>query len=76
MENLFDRRFKTMKDFESWAVNYVDFLVWDLDDPKVLKSEDTCLIGSQQMLDALGDLPSNKYIRLFITLLEGYSYTE
>lgn len=76
MEILFDKRFKTMKDFEAWAANYVDFLVWDLDDPKYIKTDDTCLIGSQQMLDVIGDLPSNKYIKSFISILEGYSYKE
>ena len=76
METLFDKRFKTMKDFEAWAANYIDFLVWDLDDPKLIKTDDTGLIGSQQMLDIIGDLPSNKYIRSFISMLEGYSYNE
>ena len=76
MENLFDRRFRTMKDFESWAVNYVDFLVWDLNDPDKINTDDTCLIGSQQMLDMLGDLPTNKYIKSFISILEGYSYKD
>ena len=76
MESLFDRRFRTMKDFESWAVNYVDFLVWDLNDPDKINTDDTCLIGSQQMLDMLGDLPTNKYIKSFISILEGYSYKD
>lgn len=76
MVPLFDRRFDSMKDFETWSENYIDFLVWDLDDPKLFKSSDTAAIGAAQMIEVLEKLPSNKYIDSFINSLNGYTFEE
>lgn len=76
MVPLFDGRFDSMKDFETWSENYIDFLVWDLDDPKLIKSSDTAAIGAAQMIEVLEKLPSNKYIDSFINSLNGYTFEE
>ena len=72
MVPLFDARFKNIKDFEDWAEGYIDFLVWDLEDPKLSKSVDAPSIGSAQMVEVLKELPENKYITIFITILNNY----
>ena len=72
MVPLFDARFKNINDFENWAEGYIDFLVWDLEDPELSKPEDAPSIGSAQMVEVLKKLPENKYITIFITILNNY----
>lgn len=74
MVPLFDRRFKSMKDFETWSDNYIDFLVWDLDDPNLFKTCDTASIGATQIIKVLKKLPGNKYIDSFIDSLNSYTF--
>ena len=74
MVPLFDKRFDSMKAFESWSDNYIDFLIWDLDDPKLFKSSDIASIGAEQMIEVLEKLPRNKYIDSFINSLNSYTF--
>ena len=74
MVSLFDKRFDSMKTFESWSDSYIDFLIWDLDDPKLFKSSDTAAIGAEQMIEVLEKLPRNKYIDSFINSLDSYTF--
>ena len=74
MVPLFDRRFASMKYFETWSENYIDFLVWDLNDPKLFESSDIAAIGAAQMIEVLEKLPRNKYIDSFINSLNSYTF--
>lgn len=47
---------------EQWADNYIDFLIWDLEDPKLASYEDVSVIGSKDMIAYLKKLPQNEYI--------------
>lgn len=76
MTSLFEKRFGVgdagMNSFETWADSYIDFLVWDIDDPKLDPNEDICAIGAQDMIAFLSTLPRNVYIDYFIEALKAY----
>lgn len=83
MTDTFDRRFgkgKTgFKSFQTWGETYVDFLVWDIRDPKLAAKydiADICSRGADAMIERLKRLPSNRYIKEFIKMLQGYGFTE
>lgn len=77
---LFEGRFGKgeagLERFREWAECYLEFLTWTVDDPALKASgcdrSEIQAIYSEALIDALNELPKNKYINIYIEELEKY----
>lgn len=80
MTTLYENRFGEgepgIKLFKVWADSYVEFLCWYSEDEKLieqgLQDEELMAICAHDLIEELTKLPSNKYIKIYIDILEGY----
>lgn len=75
METIFDKRFKDLVDFETAAVNLVDFLINYTEEEEAsiyLTPRQATAVLASDVIESLKELPSNKYINSLISICEDY----
>lgn len=77
MEKIFDSRFEDLVDFESVAVNIVDFLLNDVKDDEALlylTPRQSVAVLANDVKTALSALPENKYISSLMSICDDYIF--
>lgn len=76
MDNLYTKRFGTIKEFEHFASGLVDFLVNFTEYDNTLSSADAVEMSAAafRVIEALKELPSNKWIDKWIEIYEDYLF--
>lgn len=77
MDTLYSKRFGTIKEFEYFASGIVDFLINCTDYGNTLSKEDSLELAAAtayKVIEALKELPSNKWIDKWIEIYEEYIY--
>lgn len=77
MESLYRRRFGSIKEFEPFASNYVDYLINYTYDSAVMEEIDNdesfmAAILAWDVREALKKLPSNPWLNVYIRLMDDY----
>lgn len=77
MESLYRRRFGTVKEFEYFASNYVDYLInytYDADVMIAVNNDDTVMAAllAQDVREELEKLPKNPWLSVYIKLMDDY----
>lgn len=75
MDKFYSDRFDSVKEFEYWASNHVDFLVnYTTDETLVNVLDDTEMIAilAYEVRNALMELPTNVWLKSYIKLLDDY----
>lgn len=79
METLYRKRFGSVKDFEYFAANYVDFLInytYDGDIMALINNDDSVMAAllAHDVREELNKLPKNPWLNVYIKLLDDYMY--
>ena len=77
MEEIFDNRFSDLIEFESVAINIVDYLLNYTDEDEaynVLSPREVVAVLANDVKEALMELPENKYIGTLISMCDDYIY--
>ena len=77
MEKIFDSRFEDLVDFETVAVNIVDFLLNDVEDDEALlylTPRQAVAVLAYDVKTALSELPENKYISSLMSICDDYIF--
>lgn len=79
MESLYRRRFGTVKEFEYFASNYVDYLInytYDADVMIAVNNDDTVMAAllAHDVREELKKLPKNPWLSVYIKLMDDYIY--
>lgn len=77
MENLYRRRFGSVKEFEYFASNYVDYLInytYDGDVMAVISNDDSTMAAllAHDVREELEKLPKNPWLNVYIKLMDDY----
>ena len=77
MESLYRRRFGTVKEFEYFASNYVDYLInytYDADVMIAVNNDDTVMAAllAHDVREELEKLPKNPWLSVYIKLMDDY----
>lgn len=77
MENLYRRRFGSVKEFEYFASNYVDYLInytYDGDVMAVINNDDSAMAAllAHDVREELEKLPKNPWLNVYIKLMDDY----
>ena len=80
MKALYDKRFgegkEGMKLFKLWADSYIEFICWNTFDDALIAQgyddEELAAICANDLMEAMKDLPRNKYLDVFDDILLGY----
>lgn len=75
MESVFDKRFDDLEEFETVAVNIVDFLINYSEEEEAsiyLTPRQSVAVLANDVIDALSELPENKYIDSLISICNDY----
>ena len=80
MTPLYEKRFgegkNGMKLFNVWADNYIEFLCWYAEDEELIKlgmgDEEMAAVLAHDVIEALTELPENRFIKAYIDILEKY----
>lgn len=77
MENLYRRRFGSVKEFEYFASNYVDYLInytYDGDVMAVINNDDSVMAAllAHDVMEELEKLPKNPWLSVYIKLMDDY----
>ena len=77
MENLYRRRFGTVKEFEYFASNYVDYLInytYDADVMIAVNNDDAAMAAllAHDVREELEKLPKNPWLSVYIKLMDDY----
>ena len=77
MENLYRRRFGSVKAFEYFASNYVDYLInytYDGDVMAVISNDDSTMAAllAHDVREELEKLPKNPWLNVYIELMDDY----
>ena len=76
MDKLYKARFDTVKNFENFATNYIDFLVNDTDpmiDPTITTDvTEMAAILAYDVREKLEKLPKNPWLDVYIKMLDDY----
>lgn len=77
MESLYRRRFGTVKEFEYFASNYVDYLInytYDGDVMAVINNDDSTMAAllAHDVREELEKLPKNPWLSVYIKLMDDY----
>lgn len=77
MESLYRRRFRTVKEFEYFASNYVDYLInytYDADVMIAVNNDDTVMAAllAHDVREELEKLPKNPWLSVYIKLMDDY----
>ena len=77
MENLYRRRFGSVKEFEYFASNYVDYLInytYDGDVMAVISNDDSTMAAllAHDVREELEKLPKNPWLSVYIKLMDDY----
>lgn len=77
MESLYRRRFGTVKEFEYFASNYVDYLInytYDEDVMAVINNDDSTMAAllAHDVREELEKLPKNPWLSVYIKLMDDY----
>lgn len=77
MESLYRRRFGTVKEFEYFASNYVDYLInytYDADVMISVNNDDTAMAAllAHDVREELEKLPKNPWLSVYIKLMDDY----
>lgn len=74
MKSIYDSRFPTFRNFEDWASQHVEFIIYDIDDEELigLDIETEAAIVAYDLVEVFKTLPKNEYTTCFINLLEHY----
>lgn len=79
MESLYRRRFGSVKEFEYFASNYVDYLInytYDGDVMAVINNDDSVMAAllAHDVREELNKLPKNPWLSVYIKLMDDYIY--
>ena len=79
MESLYRRRFGSVKEFEYFASNYVDYLInytYDGDVMAVINNDDSVMAAllAYDVREELKKLPKNPWLSVYIKLMDDYIY--
>lgn len=79
MESLYRRRFGSVKEFEYFASNYVDYLInytYDGDVMAVIDNDDSVMAAllAYDVREELKKLPKNPWLSVYIKLMDDYIY--
>lgn len=79
MESLYRRRFGSVKEFEYFASNYVDYLInytYDGDVMAVINNDDSVMTAllAHDVREELKKLPKNPWLSVYIKLMDDYIY--
>ena len=77
MDEIFDRRFTDVIDFENVAVNIADFLLNDIEDEEALlylTPRQITAVVAYDVKEALSKLPEGKYMNSLISICDDYIY--
>lgn len=79
MESLYRRRFGSVKEFEYFASNYVDYLInytYDGDVMAVINNDDSVMAAllAHDVREELRKLPKNPWLSVYIKLMDDYIY--
>ena len=79
MESLYRRRFGSVKEFEYFASNYVDYLInytYDGDVMAVINNDDSVMAAllAYDVREELKKLPKNPWLGVYIKLMDDYIY--
>ena len=79
MESLYRRRFGSVKEFEYFASNYVDYLInytYDSDVMAVINDDDSVMAAllAYDVREELKKLPKNPWLSVYIKLMDDYIY--
>lgn len=79
MESLYRRRFGSVKEFEYFASNYVDYLInytYDDDVMAVINNDDSAMAAllAYDVREELKKLPKNPWLSVYIKLMDDYIY--
>lgn len=77
MESLYRRRFRSVKEFEYFASNYVDYLInytYDEDVMAVINNDDSTMAAllAYDVREELEKLPKNPWLSVYIKLMDDY----
>lgn len=80
MVPLYEKRFgkgeEGMKLFRAWADGYIEFLCWFTEDDALtdmgFEDDELAALCAHDIIEELTKLPMNKYIKIYIDILEGY----
>lgn len=77
MESLYRRRFGTVKEFEYFASNYVDYLInctYDVDVMIAVNNDDSAMAAllAHDVREELEKLPKNPWLSVYIKLMDDY----
>ena len=76
MDKLYKARFDTVKNFENFATNYIDFLINDTDpmiDPAITTDmTEMAALLAYDVREKLGKLPKNPWLDVYIKMLDDY----
>lgn len=77
MESLYRRRFGSVKEFEYFASNYVDYLInytYDGDVMAVINNDDSTMAAllAHDVREELEKLPKNPWLSVYIKLMDDY----
>lgn len=76
MELLYDHSFQSIESFTEWAGNYIEFLLWDSEDPTLQKMgcsiEEEQAIMAHDLLEELDKFPENKYLTVYKEIIDAY----
>ena len=76
MDKLYNKRFKDLSNFETFAVNYIDYLIsWTdpLINPSIMNdATELSSILAYDVREELSKLPRNKWINIYESLLDDY----
>ena len=79
MESLYRRRFESVKEFEYFASNYVDYLInntYDGEVMAVINNDDSVMAAllAYDVREELKKLPKNPWLSVYIKLMDDYIY--
>ena len=65
-----------LKLFKSWADSYIEFLCWFSEDDDLIEmgyqGDEMAAVCAHDIIEELTKLPMNKYIKIYIDILQGY----
>lgn len=65
-----------LKLFKAWADNYIEFLCWFSEDDNLIEmdyqDDEMAAVCAHDIIEELTKLPMNKYIKIYIDILQGY----
>lgn len=75
-EDRFGKGEPGLKLFKAWADGYVEFLCWFSEDEDLMElgyeDDELAAICAHDIIEELTKLPKNKYIKIYINILQGY----